>query len=42
MKMIKKSKVKINFNNQFEKKYVNNFDKIIVTTYANNNLVLKN
>ena len=41
MKMIKKSKVKINFNNQFEKKYVNNFDKIIVTTYANNNLVLK-
>ncbi len=41
MKMIKKSKVKIHFNNQFEKKDVNNFDKIIVTTYANNNLVLK-
>ena len=33
--------MKLNFNQEFKKKQLKNFDKTIVTTYANNNLVLR-
>ncbi len=42
LKKINNSKLKLNFNKEFKKKYLKNFDKVIVTTYANNNFVLKN
>ncbi len=38
---IKKSNVIINFNQEFSKKNMRFFDKVIITTYANNNIVLK-
>ena len=41
IKKINKSKLIINFNQEFDKKNLKNFDKVIVATYANNNLVLK-
>ena len=41
LKKIKTSKIKLHLNKEFKKKYLKNFDKVIVTTYANNNFVLK-
>jgi len=41
MKKINKSNLAINFNQEFDKKNLKKFDKVIVATYANNNLVLK-
>ncbi len=41
IRKIKNSKLKINLNRDFKKKELKNFDKIIITTYSNNNLVLK-
>ena len=41
LKKIKTSKIKLHLKKEFKKKYLKNFDKVIVTTYANNNFVLK-
>jgi len=41
IKKINNSNLTLNFNQEFQKKYIKNFDKVIVATYANNNLVLK-
>ena len=38
---IKQSNLIINFNTEFKKNNIKNFDKVIITTYANNNLLLK-
>ena len=38
---IKQSNLIINFNTEFKKTNIKNFDKVIITTYANNNLLLK-
>ena len=40
LKKINNSKLKINLNKEF-KKFLKNFDKVLVVTYANNNFVLK-
>lgn len=39
---LNKSNLKLHFNREFKKKNIKNFDKIIVTTYANNNAILEN
>ncbi len=41
IKKINNLNISLNFNQEFEKKYLKNFDKVIIATYANNNLVLK-
>ncbi len=41
-KKIKKSKLNINFKQEFKKKDLSKYDKVIVATYSNNNFVLKN
>ena len=38
---IKNSNLKLNLKTEFKRKQIKKFDKIIVATYANNNLVLK-
>tara|TARA_Y100000816_G_scaffold292035_1_gene285506 strand:- start:2137 stop:3165 length:1029 start_codon:yes stop_codon:yes gene_type:complete len=38
---IKNSNIKIKYKKEFKKNYLNNYDKIIITTYSNNNIVLK-
>lgn len=38
---IKNSNLKLKLNTEFKKREIKNFDKIIVATYANNNLILK-
>lgn len=37
---LKKNRVKINFNTEFKKKNLIHYDKVIIATYSNNNLVL--
>ena len=37
---IKKSKLRINFNQEFNKRLLKKYDKVIVATYANNNKIL--
>ena len=41
LKKIKYSKLKLKLNSEFKKSYLKNYDKIILTTYANNNQILK-
>ena len=41
LQKIKKSKLKLKLNTEFKKKDLIGYDKIIVATYSNNNLVLK-
>ncbi len=41
LRKINNSNLILNFSKEFEKKNLRNFDKVIVATYANNNLVLK-
>ena len=38
---IKSSKLNIKLNSEFKKNYLENYDKVIIATYANNNIVLK-
>jgi len=41
LKKIKYSKLKLRLNSEFKKSYLKNYDKVILTTYANNNKILK-
>ena len=41
LKKIKKSKLKLKLSTEFKKKDLDSYDKIIIATYANNNLILK-
>jgi len=38
---IKNTNIKMRYNQEFKKNYIKNYDKIIITTYSNNNFVLK-
>ena len=41
LQKIQKSNLKLKLNTVFQKKDLNNYDKVIIATYSNNNLVLK-
>ena len=41
LKKIKYSKLRLRLNSEFKKSYLKNYDKVILTTYANNNKILK-
>ena len=41
-KKIKNSKLKIKLNNQFKRSFLENYDKVIVAAYSNNNKILEN
>ena len=38
---VKNSNLKVIFNTEFNKKFLKNYDKVIIATYANNNEILK-
>lgn len=41
-KMLKNKNIRLKTKNEFSKKLINNYDKIIISSYSNNNLILKN